>query len=138
MLVEVTDKPITLDPAMRALELTVHGAVVTFLGTVRRYTGERVVQYLDYEAYPEMAAEKLRQVADEAKTKYGLEDIVILHRIGRLYVGEASLAVALGSPHRREGFDACLYTVERIKEIVPIWKKEVWASGAVWVNAERA
>lgn len=138
MFVQVTDQPITLDPAMRALELTVHGAIVSFLGTVRRYSGDRVVQYLDYEAYPEMADEKLRQVADEAKAKYRLEDIAIIHRIGRLYVGEASLAVALGSPHRREGFDACLYVVESIKEIVPIWKKEVWASGAVWVNAEKA
>ena len=138
MLIEITERPIYSDPTINALKLSVHGAVVTFMGTVRRNTGTRVVRYLDYEAYPEMASEKLRQVGTEVIAKFGSEDIAIVHRIGRLYVGETSLVVAVGSAHRREGFEACLYTVERIKEIVPIWKKEVWEVGAVWVNSERA
>lgn len=138
MLIDVTNQPITQDPVVESLDRKIHGAVVTFLGTTRRYTGDHIVQYLDYEAYPEMASEKLREVAEEVKVKFGIEDISIVHRIGRLYVGETSLVVAVASPHRREGFDACLYTVERIKEIVPIWKKEVWEAGAEWVRSEGA
>ena len=138
MLIQVTEQPIQPETVINALALSVHGAVVTFMGTVRRYTGDRMVHYLDYEAYPEMAAEKLRAIAEEAKGRFGLEDIAIVHRIGRLYVGETSLVVAVGSPHRKEGFEACAYTVERIKEVVPVWKKEVWETGAVWVNSERA
>lgn len=138
MHIEVTEAQVLPGPVINALGLSVHGAVVTFMGTVRRFTGQRVVRYLDYEAYPEMAAQKLHQVGEEAMKKFWLEDIAIVHRIGKLYVGETSLIVAVGSAHRREGFEACLYSVERIKEIVPIWKKEVWDVGAVWVNSEKA
>lgn len=138
MFVRVTSEPITQDPVVQSLDRKIHGAVVTFMGTTRRFTGDRTVQYLDYEAYPEMAEEKLRQVAGEVKAKYGIEDCSIVHRIGRLYVGETSLVVAVASLHRREGFDACLYAVERIKEVVPIWKKEVWDAGAEWVRSEGA
>ncbi len=80
----------------------------------------------------------MRQIAQDVLDKYRVEDISMVHRIGRLYVGETSLVVAVASLHRREGFDACLYTVERIKEVVPVWKKEVWDAGAVWVRAEGA
>jgi molybdopterin synthase catalytic subunit len=113
--------------------------VITFTGTTRRYTAEREVRYLDYEAYPLMAEEKLLQVAQEVARGREIEDCAIMHRIGRVHVGEASLVVAVASLHRREGFEACLYAVERIKEIVPIWKKEYWAEGgSVWVRSEGA
>ena len=138
MLIRVTEQPIFADQALQALDLSIHGAVVTFMGTVRRYTGDRAVKYLDYEAYPEMAEAKLRDIALEAKAKFGLEDIAIIHRTCRLHIGETSLVVAVGSAHRREGFEACLHTVERIKEVVPVWKKEVWDAGSVWVNSEGA
>ena len=138
MLIQVTDKVILPAPVVESLHREVHGAVVTFLGTVRRFTGERRIQYLDYEAYPKMAEEKLAQVANEVVKKFQVEDVSIFHRIGRLYVGETSLIVAVASLHRREGFEACLHTVERIKEGVPIWKKEVWDAGAEWVRSEKA
>lgn len=138
MLVRVTDQVVRPEDAIASLKREVHGAVVTFMGTVRLYTEDHRVQYLDYEAYPEMAEEKMRQIAQEVLGKRQVEDIAILHRIGRLYVGETSLVVAVASLHRREGFDACLHTVERIKEIVPIWKKEVWDAGAVWVRSQGA
>ena len=136
MMVKVTDGVISPQEVIESLQQSVHGAVVTFQGTVRLWTEDRKVKYLDYEAYPEMAEEKLREVAQEVRGMPEIEDVSICHRIGRLYVGETSLIVAVGSKHRRPGFDACLRTVERIKEIVPIWKKEVWDEGEVWVRSE--
>lgn len=138
MLIQVTERPIYPEQVIASLKREVHGAVVTFMGTVRRFTGDRRVQFLDYEAYPEMAEQKLRQIAREVIEKYQVEDVSIVHRTGRLAVGETSLIVALASPHRREGFDACLHAVERIKEVVPVWKKEIWDGGAAWVHAEGA
>lgn len=116
----------------------VHGAVLTFQGTVRLWSEGRKVDYLDYEAYPAMAEAKLREIADEVRQREDVEDIAIYHRIGKLNVGETSLVVSVASKHRRPGFDACLYTIERIKEIVPIWKKEVWVDGEHWVGTEGA
>ena len=138
MIIQVTEEPLRPEQVIDSLDREVHGAVVTFMGTVRLYTEDRKVQYLDYEAYPEMAEEKLREIAETSIEKYQIEDLSIVHRIGRLHVGETSLIVAVASLHRREGFDACLYTVERIKELVPIWKKEVWAEGELWVRSEGA
>ncbi len=138
MKVVVTEKVLSLDEAVASLDRSVHGAVITFSGTVRLYTDGRKVQYLDYEAFPEMAEEQLHVIAKEMKAREDIEDISIFHRTGRLYVGEASLLVAVASLHRRVGFDACLHTVERIKEIVPIWKKEVWEAGAEWVRSKGA
>lgn len=136
MLIQVADQAIHPEQVIATLKPRAHGAVVTFMGTVRSFTGERRVKYLDYEAYPEMAEEKLRQIAHEVMARGGVEDVSIVHRVGRLAVGETSLIVALASLHRRQGFDACLYVVDRIKEVVPVWKKEVWDSGEEWVHSE--
>lgn len=113
-----------------------NGAVVTFLGTTRNETHGRRVLFLEYEAYVPMAENKLREVAREVKKRWGVPDIAIAHRIGRLEVGEVSLVVAVASPHRREAFAACLEAVDRIKQVVPIWKKEVFEGGEVWVGGE--
>ncbi len=137
-MIRVTTDYTPPEAVINSLDRSIHGAVVTFLGTVRKYTEGREVIYLDYEAYPEMAEEQLRAIAEEVKAREGIEDVAIVHRIGRLSVGETSLTVAVASLHRRPGFDACLYTVERIKELAPIWKKEVWAEGSVWVRSEGA
>ncbi len=136
MLVRVTEEKLRPEAVIDSLERKVHGAVTTFMGTVRKYTEDRTVEYLDYEAYPEMAQAKLQEIVDELKSRDEIEDISVVHRIGRLYVGETSLIVAVASLHRRLGFETCLDTVERIKEIVPVWKKEVWAEGEVWVRSE--
>ena len=125
-----------LDPAplVEAVRRDASGAVALFYGVVRNENLGRAVQYLEYDAYPEMAVKKMREVADEVRARFPITDIGVLHRVGRLEVGETSLLVAVSSPHRKEAFEACHYAVDRIKQVVPIWKKEVWEDGSEWVE----
>ncbi len=112
------------------------GAIVTFVGTVRDHgRGQRVVQ-LDYEAYAPAAEGMLRQIGDEIRARWGLDNVAIVHRVGSLAVGEASVVISVASSHRDAAFEASRYAIERIKEIVPIWKKEHYHDGAVWVGSE--
>jgi molybdopterin synthase catalytic subunit len=111
------------------------GAVVTFLGTVRDLTGERVTVALDYEAYPGMAEKKLAEIEAETRRRWPVGDVALVHRLGRLEVGAVSVAVAVSCPHRAQAFEACRYAIDRLKELVPIWKKENWADGSTeWVH----
>jgi molybdopterin synthase catalytic subunit len=111
------------------------GAVVTFLGTVRDLTGDRVTVSLDYEAYPEMAMKTMAEIEADTRSRWPVGDIVIEHRLGHLGIGDVSVAVAVSCPHRRQAFDACRHAIDRLKELVPIWKKEHWADGATeWVH----
>ena len=112
------------------------GAVCVFLGVARKYSRGREVVHLEYEAYPEMAEKKMAEIGDELRVKFGAERVAILHRTGVLEIGEASVAIAVATPHRREAFAACQYAIDRLKETVPIWKKEVWASGEQWIGWE--
>src|SRR5437660_10980939 len=100
------------------------GAVVTFLGTVREMTAGRVTVALDYEAYGGMAEKKMAEIEQETRQRWPVGEIVLIHRLGRLEVGEVSVAVAVSCPHRAQAFDACRYAIDRLKELVPIWKKE--------------
>jgi molybdopterin converting factor subunit 1 len=110
------------------------GAVVLFSGVARNHSEGRRVLALEYDAYPEMAARKLREVAEEVRGRWPISGIAIHHRMGRLEIGEASLLVAVSSAHRREAFEACQYAVDRVKQTVPIWKKEIWEDGeGAWV-----
>lgn len=111
------------------------GAVVTFLGTTRSYTGERKVQFLEYEAYQPMADKVLADIVQEIRDRWPVEGVAIAHRLGRLEIGDISLVVAVSSPHRRDAFEACQYSVDRIKQAVPIWKKEFFEGGEVWVES---
>ena len=113
-----------------------NGAVVTFLGSTRDSTAERKVLYLEYEAYRPMADNQLARVADEIQEKWGIASVSIAHRLGRLEIGDISLVVAIASPHRREAFEASAYAIDRIKQIVPIWKKEFFQGGEVWVGSQ--
>ena len=116
------------------------GAVVTFLGTVRDLTGGRETVALDYEAYPAMAEKKMAEIEADTRARWPVGDLALVHRLGRLGVGEVSVAVAVSCPHRAEAFAACRHAIDRLKELVPIWKKENWADGGTeWVhpNAER-
>lgn len=111
------------------------GAVVTFLGTVRDLTGERVTVALDYEAYPGMAEKKMAEIEADTRQRWPVGDIVIEHRLGHLEVGEISVAVAVSCPHRVQAFEACRHAIDRLKELVPIWKKENWNDGSTeWVH----
>jgi molybdopterin synthase catalytic subunit len=111
------------------------GAVVTFLGTVRDLTGDRVTVALDYEAYPGMAERKLAEIEAETRQRWPVGDLILVHRLGRLDVGAVSVAVAVSCPHRAQAFEACRHAIDRLKELVPIWKKENWADGTTeWVH----
>ncbi len=111
------------------------GAVVTFLGTVRDLTDGRVTVALDYEAYPAMAEKKMAEIEQETRQRWPVGEIVLVHRLGHLEVGDVSVAVAVSCPHRAEAFEACRYAIDRLKDIVPIWKKENWADGSTeWVH----
>src|SRR5579885_3347231 len=106
------------------------GGVVVFLGTVRDLTGERVTVALDYEAYAGMA-----EIESDTRQRWPVGEIAIVHRLGRLEVGEISVAVAVSCPHRAQAFEACRHAIDRLKELVPIWKKENWADGSTeWVH----
>jgi molybdopterin synthase catalytic subunit len=121
-------------PLVESVRRNESGAVVLFYGVVRNENLGREVRHLEYDAYEEMALKKMREVADEVRAKFPVTGIGILHRIGRLEIGETSLLVAVSTGHRREGFEACLYAVDRIKQTVPIWKKEVWSDGSEWIE----
>ena len=113
-----------------------NGAVVTFLGTTRDLFEGRDVLYLEYEAYRPMAENMLQQIVDEVRERWAIEDMSIAHRVGRVDIGEISLVVAIGSPHRKEALEASAYALDRIKAIAPIWKKEVFQGGEVWIGSE--
>ncbi|MYA01319.1 MAG: molybdopterin converting factor [Chloroflexi bacterium] len=125
-----------LDPtALHTLVLSPQaGAVSLFMGVVRDNNLGRDVDYLEYDAYPAMATKVMRQIAAEIRDRWDVLDIAMHHRIGRLEIGEASVAVAVASAHRGEGIEACHYGIDRLKAIVPIWKKEVWADGEEWIE----
>ena len=134
---KITSDEIELGDVIRAVEAGDAGAIVHFLGVVRNNTEGREVSYLEYEAYPPMAEKKMAEIAQEIYEKWGLNRIAMIHRVGRLEIGEVSVAVAVASPHRKEAFEACHYAMNRLKQIVPIWKREVWADGAEeWVKPD--
>ena len=111
------------------------GAVLLFLGTVREMTDGRATLRLNYDAYPEMAERTLRQIEAEARDRWPLDKMTIVHRLGMLELGEISVAVAVSSPHRADAFEAGRWTIDRLKEIVPIWKQEHWNDGTTeWVH----
>jgi MoaE-MoaD fusion protein len=112
------------------------GAVVGFDGIVREETRGRRVLHLDYEAYEEMALRQLERLAGQAKEKFGVRHVSIVHRLGRLEVGESSILIVVASAHRAEAFDASRWLIDTIKTTVPIWKKETFADGAVWADGE--
>ena len=112
------------------------GAIVTFVGATRDNTAGRRVLFLEYEAYRPMADQQLARVADEMRDRWDLTGVAIHHRLGKLEIGEASLVVAVSSAHRKEAFEACHYSIDRIKRIVPIWKKEFFEGGEVWVGSQ--
>ena len=135
-MIELTKKTLNPEGITARVRRDTNGAVVTFLGTTRDNFEGKAVITLEYEAFDEMAVKKMEEVRQELMDEFGLEQIAISHRIGIVGIGEISLVIAVGSPHRKEAFNACHKAVDRIKEVVPIWKKEVYQDGARWVACE--
>lgn len=136
MHIELTDQPIDVAAALQRVQADGAGAVNSFIGTVRnRSTGRRVVR-LEYEAYDRMALHQLRKVAEQAQEKWPmLEKVAVVHRKGTLHIGDVAVVVAVSTPHRAESFAACQYIIDTLKQVVPIWKKEFYEDGDVWVAA---
>jgi molybdopterin synthase catalytic subunit len=131
---KVTGQPLDPRALEKALENPENGGVVTFLGVVRRHSLGKEVSYLEYEAYEPMCAKIMARIAQELAERWDVQDVGIWHRTGRVEIGEASLLVVTAYPHRKEAFEAAMYCVDRIKEILPVWKKEVWTDGESWVE----
>ena len=136
MHVEITTRPIETAAVLETIKAGLDGAVVTFDGIVRNNTRGRETLYLDYEAYDEMALQKMRGLTSEAMTKFGVRDVALVHRVGRLHVGESSVLVVVASAHRAAAFEACRWIIDTLKKTVPIWKKERFVDGAVWADGE--
>lgn len=133
--VALVTEPIDVTALVTRVRTDACGAVATFLGVVREQHDGRPVTGLSYEAYPTMALEQMRQIAREAIARFGPCEIAIAHRTGALAIGEASVAVAVGAPHRGAAFDACEYAIDELKRRVEIWKKEHYVDGdASWVD----
>ena len=112
------------------------GAVIVFRGVARRHSRGRDVVHLEYEAYPEMAEKVMAQIGEEIQQRWPVSRVAIVHRTGVLEIGQASVVIAISAPHRGEAFEASQYAIDRLKQIVPIWKKEVWSSGEQWIGWE--
>jgi molybdopterin synthase catalytic subunit len=112
------------------------GAVVVFDGIVRNNSRGRETLHLDYEAYEEMALKRMRELADEARERFGVRQVTMMHRLGRLAIGETSVLIVVASAHRAQAFEACRWLIDTLKQTVPIWKKETFADGAVWAAGE--
>ncbi len=136
MRVEITDGVIPAAGIVAEIKAGSDGAVCVFDGIVRDNSRGRKTLHLDYEAYREMALEQMRGLAGEAVTKFGVRDVTLVHRLGRLGVGETSVLVVVASAHRGAAFDACRWLIDTLKKTVPIWKKEQFADGAVWADGE--
>ncbi len=136
MRVEISDVVLPTAEVMDAIKVGADGAVCCFDGIVRDNTRGRQTLYLDYEAYREMAQAQMEALAGEAVTKFGVRDVALLHRLGRLMVGETSVLIVVASAHRGQAFEACRWLIDTLKKQVPIWKKETFADGAVWTDGE--
>jgi molybdopterin synthase catalytic subunit len=136
MRVEILDTVLPAAEVIEEIKAGSDGAVCVFDGIVRNNTRGRETLYLDYEAYREMALGQMRALAAEAVTKFGARDVALLHRLGRLQVGETSVLVAVASAHRGAAFEACRWLIDTLKKQVPIWKKETFVDGAVWTDGE--
>lgn len=134
-MIQLTRSPIDTAALLRLVNSPQAGAVVLFLGTVREMTQGRRTLALDYECYPEMAEKKLAELEAEARRRWPIVECAIVHRLGRLELAEASVAVAVSTPHRQDAFEAGKWLIDTLKEVVPIWKQENWDDGTTqWVH----
>ena len=134
-MIQLTENPIDTAALLKRVNSASAGAVVLFLGTTRQFTNGRQTLCLEYECYGEMAKKKLAELEAEARRRWPIVQCAIVHRLGNLDLGEASVAIAVSTPHRREAFQAGQWLIDTIKQTVPIWKKENWTDGgSEWVH----
>jgi molybdopterin synthase catalytic subunit/molybdopterin converting factor small subunit len=133
---EIIDTPIDARALAARLACGSDGAIVTFEGITRDNSNGRAVRYLEYEAYRDMALAQIRGIVSETRERWPIGRIGVIHRLGRVNVGEASVAIVVASPHRAAAFDACRFIIDRLKKTVPIWKKEFFEDGEMWVEGE--
>lgn len=134
--VALVHEPVHADALISPLKQGEDGAVVVFDGIVRNHTRGRRTLFLVYEAYEEMALKQMRVLAQEVGQRFAIRDVLLVHRLGKLEVGETSVLIAVASPHRAAAFDACRWLIDTLKKTVPIWKKEHFEDGAVWADGE--
>lgn len=134
--------PLALEPLTQAVTAGeaagTNGAVVTFLGLVRNHNLGRRVRYIEYEAYEPLALKAFERIADETQSRWAGARLALHHRVGRLEIGEASVAIAVASAHRADAYAACRYAIERVKQIAPVWKHEYFEGGDVWIEGATA
>lgn len=133
-MVIITDQVISAESLIKEVSCPSSGAVAAFVGIAREYSGGKRVIELEYEAYPEMALKKMEEIATEVRERFGVDKVAMAHRVGTLKIGEASIVIAISAPHRKEALAACQFAIDRVKEIVPIWKKELFEDGSRWVG----
>jgi molybdopterin converting factor subunit 1 len=133
-LFRVSDAPLSLDEVVRAVSDDEHGGVVTFTGVVRRRSRGKTIVRLEYEAYRPMAERKLAEIGAQLAAEHAGVRVAIVHRVGALAVGETAVVIAASAPHRAAAFDACRAAIDRLKESVPIWKKEIAEDGEEWIG----
>ena len=134
-MIHLTESPIDAAGLIETVRSPAAGAVVLFLGTARQTSGGRQTSSLEYECYAEMAQAKLAELERDARARWALVDCALVHRLGHLAIGEIAVAIAVSSPHRQAAFQAGNWLIDRIKEVVPLWKKENWADGtSEWIH----
>ncbi len=133
---QLVRNPIDMPALAREIRAPEDGAIVTFDGFVRNRSHNRPTLYLDYEAYESMALAKMREITAQMHEKFAIHRVAIVHRLGRLEIGETSVFIAVSSAHRAAAFDACRFAIDTLKRTVPIWKKEYFEDGAVWADGE--
>lgn len=132
---KITDQTINEQEVIELARSGNCGGLSVFVGTVRNQTKGKKVVRLEFEAYEAMALNKMREIAEQAKNRWKADKIAIYHRTGKLSIGETAVVIAVSTPHRKESFEACEYLIDTLKKVVPIWKKEVYEDGEVWVAA---
>lgn len=130
----LTEGPLSIDQLLQRVARPEAGAIVLFAGVARRFTGSRVTEYLDYDAYPPMAVSEMEKIVAEVQERWPGTRVAMAHRVGKVDIGEASVLVAVSAPHRKDAFPAARYAIDRLKETVPIWKKEVGPAGELWIG----
>ncbi len=135
-LYQITDEPIKPGDLHDVVLADSDGAVTSFAGVVRDNTKGRSTRYLEYDVYGEMAEKEMRAIGEEVKSRWEVDAVGILHGRGRMEIGDISVLIAVSSPHRKASLEACHFAIDRLKETVPIWKKEVWTDGEAWIEGD--